>query len=138
MISSRRTFLRNTQSFALGLLGLKALCLSGKSGQPHPGYGVLIKDPAKILDLPNGFTYKIIGRTGDQMSDGFFLLENLTEWRHFHLPKEMRLLLSGIMKSTLKHQQKKSFWCEKQKLRYFRKFNFDKGKSKPCLGEPQP
>ena len=53
--------------------GLKTLSLLGKDSLSHPGYGQLIKDKNKILDLPKGFSYKIIGKTGDQMWDGFFL-----------------------------------------------------------------
>ncbi len=34
------------------------------------GYGELIRDPSHILDLPKGFTYKIISSFGRVMSDG--------------------------------------------------------------------
>jgi len=33
-------------------------------------YGPLIADPHRILDLPKGFSYKILSRTGDAMTDG--------------------------------------------------------------------
>lgn len=33
-------------------------------------YGPLIPDPAGIFDLPNGFTYTILSRQGETMSDG--------------------------------------------------------------------
>ena len=33
----------------------------------------LIKDPKKILDLPNGFTYKIISKHKDLMNDGLLV-----------------------------------------------------------------
>ena len=60
---SRCTFLRTTQSFAIGVMGLKTLSLSGKASLSHPGYGQLIKDKNKILDLPKGFYYKIIEKS---------------------------------------------------------------------------
>ena len=35
-----------------------------------PGYGPLERDPEAILDLPPGFRYSIISRTGEPMDDG--------------------------------------------------------------------
>ncbi|NIM91914.1 MAG: DUF839 domain-containing protein [Candidatus Aminicenantes bacterium] len=37
------------------------------------GYGALIKDPNKIIDLPKDFSYKIISRAGEKMTDGFYV-----------------------------------------------------------------
>jgi len=34
------------------------------------GYGPLLSDPDGILDLPNGFSYRIIARIGEEMNDG--------------------------------------------------------------------
>lgn len=34
------------------------------------GYGALVADKAKIMNLPRGFSYKIIMRAGDKLSDG--------------------------------------------------------------------
>lgn len=33
-------------------------------------YGPLVPDPKRLLDLPKGFSYTVISRTGDLMSDG--------------------------------------------------------------------
>ena len=50
--------------------------VSCKDGRPpsevvlFEKYGPLVKDPAGIFDLPEGFTYKIISRSGEVMSDG--------------------------------------------------------------------
>ena len=33
-------------------------------------YGPLIKDPNRILDLPDGFSYDVLSKTGDLMTDG--------------------------------------------------------------------
>src|SRR5262245_7017995 len=35
------------------------------------GYGPLVDDPDNIFDLPAGFSYKVISRQGDMMSDGY-------------------------------------------------------------------
>lgn len=37
------------------------------------GYGPLQPDPAGLLDLPEGFSYRVISRSGDRMSDGLIV-----------------------------------------------------------------
>lgn len=55
----------------LGFTGLRLLNGAPASGQALvAGYGPLIPDPAKLLDLPPGFTYRIVSREGEPMSDG--------------------------------------------------------------------
>lgn len=34
------------------------------------GYGALVPDPAGLLDLPEGFSYRVLSRLGDAMDDG--------------------------------------------------------------------
>ena len=42
------------------------------SAGPAPrAYGVLEPDPAGFLDLPRGFSYRVISSFGDRMDDGF-------------------------------------------------------------------
>jgi len=36
------------------------------------GYGPLIADPNRLLDLPEGFSYRVIAQSGDTMDDGLF------------------------------------------------------------------
>ncbi|NND32076.1 MAG: DUF839 domain-containing protein [Saprospiraceae bacterium] len=80
---NRRRFIRRTGRYSLGFLGLQTLALGCMSepttstqrspGFEHPGYGPLQEDPAGILNLPDGFNYKIISRQGDTMSDGLLV-----------------------------------------------------------------
>ena len=35
-----------------------------------PAYGPLVKDPAGMLDLPQGFSYRLLSSLGNAMSDG--------------------------------------------------------------------
>lgn len=81
---NRRDFLKvsgmSTVALTLGTTGLLSLTgaptsfaasntlANGKSG--FGGYGPLVKDPNGILDLPKGFQYRIISRTGDKMPNG--------------------------------------------------------------------
>ena len=43
-------------------------------------YGPLVEDPDGILDLPEGFTYKIISALGDKMTDVGQYLTARTAW----------------------------------------------------------
>ena len=36
-------------------------------------FGPLVKDPDGLMDLPEGFSYKVISRAGERMSDGFLV-----------------------------------------------------------------
>lgn len=81
---NRRDFLKvggmSTVALTLGTTGLlsltgtpTSLAASGNSvnrSSGFAGYGPLVKDPNGILDLPRGFQYRIISKTGDKMSNG--------------------------------------------------------------------
>ena len=49
---------------------IDALASTGTSSR---GYGVPIEDPAGIIDLPSGFSYKVVSRAGDEMPDGLLV-----------------------------------------------------------------
>lgn len=70
------------RSFTLGLTStaFAGLALSGCATAPLgsapksvSGYGPLVPDPARLLDLPPGFSYRIISRFGERMADGHFV-----------------------------------------------------------------
>src|SRR5262245_45569103 len=42
-------------------------------GQAARGYGPLVEDPAKVIDLPQGFRYKVVSHAGDEMPDGLLV-----------------------------------------------------------------
>ena len=79
---NRRKFIQQTSKVSLGFLGLQlflAASFQSCSNTRTPpkeevlkynGYGALKIDPEGILNLPEGFTYKIIARKGEPMSDG--------------------------------------------------------------------
>ena len=69
----RRRFIGTTGAAFAGLL------LSGCAGRAAPAlsslapfsdYGPLVPDPAGLLDLPAGFSYRLISSLGDPMADG--------------------------------------------------------------------
>lgn len=72
---SRRTFLGAAGLVGIGALGSQIPSLLGQleeRRQPwRPGpYGAMRPDPQGILDLPEGFTYRVIDRAGDAMAEG--------------------------------------------------------------------
>ncbi len=71
----RRRFLSATGSAFAALLA--SGCTTGSGGRQalasasaFGGYGDLVPDPAGLLDLPPGFSYKVVSKLGDTMSDG--------------------------------------------------------------------
>src|SRR5688572_11784666 len=71
MEMDRRAILTGLSAAALGFGGLRLLSGAPVSAQPTvEGYGTLVPDPARLLDLPRGFSYRIVSRAGDPMSDG--------------------------------------------------------------------
>ena len=76
---SRRHFIARSGAVALGFTGLQAALARGSTGELRRqlddtiGYGPLVPDPARILDLPAGFRYSIFSRVGEQMDDGLLV-----------------------------------------------------------------
>ncbi|HEX6375897.1 MAG TPA: alkaline phosphatase PhoX [Allosphingosinicella sp.] len=68
---TRRSLLTGISATALGFAGLKLVSETPAQAQPSAtGYGPLVRDPEGLLDLPSGFTYRIVSREGEAMSDG--------------------------------------------------------------------
>jgi len=65
----RRTFLSAT-SAAFAALAASGCHARGIATASAKGYGPLQPDPMGLLDLPKGFTYRVISKLGDTMSDG--------------------------------------------------------------------
>jgi uncharacterized protein len=75
---TRRHFLKNASATAIAVGGLRSLQLQAQAYAQDPVYGIdkvgrLLKDPAGILNLPRDFSYRVIARTGERMSDGLFM-----------------------------------------------------------------
>ncbi|MEJ6560752.1 MAG: DUF839 domain-containing protein [Akkermansiaceae bacterium] len=65
----RRNFLTTTTA-TLGFVGLQNYLQAEPTLRVVAPYGPLLPDPEGILDLPKGFTYQIISKAGETMSDG--------------------------------------------------------------------
>ncbi len=66
----RRELLKSMAAVSAGFLGLNRFTEAADYQNEVYRYGDLKRDPADVFDLPEGFSYKIISRAGDLMSDG--------------------------------------------------------------------
>ena len=73
MATSRRQFLQAAAAVSIGFEGLARLLAEDVQprGVGAAGYGPLVPDPLEMLDLPPGFTYRVISQMGQTMDDGF-------------------------------------------------------------------
>lgn len=96
---SRRDFLSKSGVAAIGLLSFHPHVSGYKSfstlnqDNPDIGYGPLIEDPDKVMDLPEGFQYKIIARAGERMTDGFYVPGHPDGMGTFQGPDELTIVL---------------------------------------------
>lgn len=76
--TTRRDFLKLTGCASVGFLGLssfinKPVSVMDQMAESAFGYGPLLPDPKGVLNLPKGFSYQIISRKGNTMSDGLLV-----------------------------------------------------------------
>ena len=67
---SRREFHTRTGSAFAALLASGCVTRPAGMSSGPAGYGALVADPAGLIDLPPGFTYRIISSLGEPMDDG--------------------------------------------------------------------
>ncbi|MFH5830978.1 alkaline phosphatase PhoX [Halalkalibaculum sp. DA384] len=78
MSISRKQFIQRAGAVALGFSGLHIFsgCAATRNINPEAiseAFGPLRSDPKGIMDLPEGFSYKIVSRFRDKMDDGFYV-----------------------------------------------------------------
>lgn len=71
---SRRSFIQTAGAFTCGFTGLSLLMqragTAATGALMAEGFGPLRPDPNGLLDLPDGFSYRIVAQRGDAMADG--------------------------------------------------------------------
>jgi secreted PhoX family phosphatase len=55
------------------LVAAAAPATKPSSAAPNGGFGKLVPDPRHVLDLPEGFEYRIVCRKGEEMDDGLLV-----------------------------------------------------------------
>lgn len=89
MQPTRRELLAGMSASAVGIGALKTLYGAPASAQPVVrGYGPLVRDPAGLLDLPQGFSYTIMSRAGEPMSDGLLTPGAFDGMHAFAIPRD--------------------------------------------------
>lgn len=70
---TRRQFTLGAAALAFSGLSSSALgkAVGATTTKTSVGFGELIPDPHKVLDLPKGFTYQVLSQFGETMTDGF-------------------------------------------------------------------
>ena len=67
-MKTRRQFIATT---ALAFIWLHRYSCSAQASRTIQPFGPLVSDPRRVLDLPKGFSYRILSKAGDPMADGF-------------------------------------------------------------------
>ncbi|MGY8777545.1 MAG: alkaline phosphatase PhoX [Longimicrobiales bacterium] len=95
MTISRRRFLGSAAAISLGFggLGCSQTNVRAPSVPRGTGFGPLRDDPEGIIALPDGFSYRIVSRSREMMSDGFYVPARHDGMATFPGPDGMTLLV---------------------------------------------
>ena len=77
-MKNRRQFINFFSAVAAGFVGLKHFTeasITGKQDYENQIdiYGDLVKDPQRLIDLPKNFSYRVISKKGNIMTDGLYV-----------------------------------------------------------------
>lgn len=128
---SRRHFLRSSAGVAAGFASLRFLAGCDDS----PSLSLHVPDPRRVFDLPEGFRYSVLSRTGDLMDDGLLVPGAHDGMAAFPGSDGLTLLVRNHeMSAADKHAG--AFGPKNELLpRISRNFLYDYGRGRmPCLG----
>ena len=135
MNNTRRNFIKSTGVFACGFGGLKSLIANSSKSQSILGYGNLVKDNEGIMDLPKGFSYKVIGKAGEKMNDGFFLPDKPDGMAAFGNISDEVVVIRNHEINPLAFGSTGPFGFNNRKMNQVPDdLIYDKGRVMPCLG----
>lgn len=84
----RRAFTSGLTSLAFSGLALSGCATSSSPRSAGaPGYGALEPDPGGLLDLPRGFSYRVISQLGERMDDGLRVPDRADGMGAFHIDR---------------------------------------------------
>ena len=118
---TRRSFNLGLTTTAFAGLSLAA-CATVPMASPRrvEGYGPLLRDPRRLLDLPRGFAYRIISSLGDKMDDGYVVPDRADGMGAFRLG-DRRMALVRNHELTPRHQAGGPFRAAAPDVRAFDK-----------------
>lgn len=133
---NRRHFLKSASAVTIGFMGLHKLLGCASKTPAHYGFGPLLPDPEKILDLPKGFSYRIISRPGQKMTDGFFVPELPDGMATFPGPNDLTIIVRNHEINFKALDRQGAFGKDNQLLEKLPKeMIYDLGANGyPCLG----
>lgn len=144
MTLDRRQFLKSAGAVSLGFAGLGTLLASGGRAAAKAvadgtaeaaGFGPLIPDPLHLLDLPAGFEYRILSRTGHEMDDGLLVPGKPDGMAAFPGPNGHTILIRNHEISTGDHREGAWGLDYTRVSKVAREMFYDAGDGeKPCLG----
>jgi secreted PhoX family phosphatase len=75
---TRRQFLRTCGAVTVGFMAYQRVFAAGANAlaaaaTAAEGYGPLVEDPQGLIDLPRGFTCRVVARAGEEMDDGLLV-----------------------------------------------------------------
>ena len=125
---TRKKFLKKASLLTLGFSGLGNYLLSQTVTMVNNKSLKLIKDPKRILDLPKGFTYKIVSEFETQMNDGLQVPDHADGMGCFKGEKDQIILirnheLSHLQQYKFKQGHKKSAFANIDNI--FKAYNKD-------------
>jgi len=146
MPHTRRKFLQSSATLAVGFAGLQRFVAGGEIDSPcrdasalrsidlgPRDVGPLTPDPNRLLDLPRGFSYRIVSRSGETMSDGFLVPAAADGMATFAGPDGLTVV---IRNHEVDPSQQGPFGAAAQLLdKVDSDFLYDLGETgKPCIG----
>lgn len=105
-MKNRREFLLALTTTAFGALALGACSpfQNATTGRKQWGYGPLLSDPDRLLDLPRGFSYQVISRHDERMSDGWRVPDRADGMGAFQLDASRMILVRNHEVGARYHQ----------------------------------
>ena len=134
----RRDFLMKSSIVTIGFLGLRQWSLASNIENSYSlnEFGKLIPDPKGILDLPEGFSYKIISTYGEKMTDGFLLPGSPDGMAAFPLDEDRCIVVRNHELSPTDFSKQGPFGSSNELLPLLKQIQlYDYGKGeKPSVG----
>jgi|TARA_B100001540_G_scaffold43506_3_gene38661 secreted PhoX family phosphatase len=137
-VKNRRNFLKNLTAVTAGFSGLQRYAEAASRYQGYENqwlkYGELVSDPNRLLDLPKGFTYKVISQKGKLMTDGFLVPGFPDGMAAYPINQEKILLIRNHELSPHQFDEGPFGVINELAKNIDSKLIYDKGSGRPHLG----
>ncbi len=132
-LTSRRTFLKAAGVVSAGFLGMRR-AVAAAERDDGTLYGPLQSDPHQLLELPEGFTYRVISKVGEEMDDGLFVPALHDGMAAFAGPGGRTILVRNHEGDADPPRHGPFGWTFERLERISRDRIYDFGRGNPCVG----